>query len=617
MTASIPARSAALLALLVAVLAPACARGDTPEDPFAPAPADSAAAAIGLPSDPEAGGDIRVVGVSGAQAVVLVPGVRRVGSGWLGHHWSPARGVLPAAMTGVRLRGRPSSDWLDGGIDLIGLTHAGGRLVASSGPDLSLAPALTAGWPVVDLGGVETLTVDLMPLRRPVHPPFARFSAASGPDGRSLLGAEFGRGFTGNAAVTGYFETDDGRAPAAGGSYGIDRTGGALLLDLRGGPDIELGGVRMALDRSQPDPGEGGAATEREYVRSDLFVRGSTGSVTLELFHTQSWLKSKATGRSANSEVDGASASIRRVGPVDAVRLQLERREVGGSLVHEPQEAVGVRAEASDTLVVGAFPVSLTAGVSTLDGDVVPLARAAVSGGGNGPASWFVAASLTGRHPTALERAAVLVSVSDWGCDEEFISGSPLVEPERAAVLCAAYSRSDVLAGAGARVEAVRVIDPIVLDGLTGLYATPANAADQNGGAATVWAAVGDTVGLSGTADATVLLFDADGPLNDLAPVPAAAARVGASMPLSLFEGYVRARIGAAVEFDTGLARGPWAGLLDDSRAALSLNVGAAVGSARLFASVDDLLETDTARVPGMEPSGRTLSAGFSWRFRD
>ena len=88
-------------------------------------------------------------------------------------------------------------------------------------------------------------------------------------------------------------------------------------------------------------------------------------------------------------------------------------------------------------------------------------------------------------------------------------------------------------------------------------------------------------------------------------------------MPVWLFEDYLRTRITASLEYESGLARGPWHGLMDDSRASLSLMATGAVGSARFFAVLTDLLSSDSGRIPGMEPGGTTFAAGFSWRFID
>jgi hypothetical protein len=84
-----------------------------------------------------------------------------------------------------------------------------------------------------------------------------------------------------------------------------------------------------------------------------------------------------------------------------------------------------------------------------------------------------------------------------------------------------------------------------------------------------------------------------------------------------LFKDYLRLRITASLEYESGLARGPWRGLVDDTRASLSLIATGAAGSARFFVVVTDVLSTDSGRIPGMEPGGTTVAAGFSWRFID
>lgn len=613
------ALAAALAAFALTAVPPAGADEAAP-DPFSDAGADSLSTPEGeVPREPLHGGDVRRVGISGMNAVVaLPPGVRRVGGGWDGHRASFARGVLPAALTEVTLRGRWAADWVDGGLDLLAVgTPAAGVFLVPAGHDLSVWPVLTAEWPDVQLGGAAPLAVDLRPLRRPATVPFSRLSAVSGSFGRSLLGAEFGRSYAGGSALTGFFETEDGRAPSAGGSYGIDRAGGSALLDIQGGWTAEVGGARAALDRARPTPDPSVPSLTREYVRTDLFVRGSAERVRMELFHTQSWLESGSPGREARAAVDGISAGLKQVGTVDAVRFQLERRAVSGALLSEAQEEVGLRAEAADTFRMGTNSVSVMLGAHALGGDVLPRASAAVTGERSRPDLWRLEVSLWGRHPTALERALAPGALPGTTVPAGRICGSLLVEPERAVALSATYMRRDLLAGVGARGELVRVVGPIALCEVDTLLFAPVNAADETGGVLSAWAAAGDTSGLSGGFDVSFLALDPEGALNALTPVPSVTARANASMPFVLFEDYLRTRVTAALEFEYGLARGPWSGLLDDARTSVSLVATGAVGSARLFVALDNVLVGDHARVPGMEPGGTTLAAGFSWYFRD
>jgi hypothetical protein len=240
-----------------------------------------------------------------------------------------------------------------------------------------------------------------------------------------------------------------------------------------------------------------------------------------------------------------------------------------------------------------------------------------VTGGEGHPALWTFETSLWGRHPTALELALDARPVPGTSGSSTRVVGNPLVRPETAAAVGASYARRDVLSGAGVRGEVVRVVDPIVLKETGTALVAPANAADETGGIASLWVAAGDTSRLSGRLDVSLLGTDASGALNSLTPVPTAAVLVGVSLPFGLFESYVRARMSATLEYESGLARGPWAGLLDDSRLSLSVAASGEIDSARFFIAIDDVLSGDSARVPGMEPAGTTLSAGFSWSFRD
>ncbi|MCK5596528.1 MAG: hypothetical protein KAJ04_03680, partial [Candidatus Eisenbacteria sp.] len=472
----------------------------------------------------------------------------------------------PAALTEVTLRGRPAADWVDGGLDLLAASSPGtGVVVTPSGPDISTWPVYTAEWPGVLLGGSAPLTIDQRPLRRPGTVPFSRLTASSGPFGQSLLAAEFGRQYRGGSAITGFFETEDGRAPSAGGSYGFHRGGGSALVSLADGWVAEFGGTRTALDRSRPEPSATPPALSREYIRTDLFVRGSTESARLELFHTQSWLGSGSPGPAAMAEVDGLSARVSDFGPVDVVTVHLERRAVAGALVSAAQEAVGLRADVAESYRLGPNSVSVTAGLHALGDHVLPVAGAVLTGERSRGDVWSLEASLWGRHPTALELALDPRSLPGLVGTDALVGGNGRLEPERAASLSATYVRQDILAGAGARGEILRVLGPIVLDEYDASSFAPMNAADETGGALSVWAAAGDTSRLSGALDVSFVALDAAGALNGLTPVPYVSASLRGSVPAWLFEDYLRTRITASLEYESGLARGPWRGLVDDT----------------------------------------------------
>ena len=618
-----PGSSCALataVTLFLLTLSPAALAEEGEGEFLLQSPADSSAAVRDEPEQtPGVGGDVRRVRASGAAAAAALPtGVRHVGSGWDGHRVSLARGTLPAALTELTLRGRHAADWVDGGLDLLAAAaQAPGVVLTPSGPDLSLWPAYTAEWPAAVLGGAAPLTVDQRPLRRPGTVPFSRLTAASGSFGRSLSAVEFGRHYRGGSAITGFFEIEDGRAPSPGGSYGFDRVGGSALLPMRDGWLAELGGTRMALNRSRPAPNVTTPSVSRDYVRSDVFVRGSLGATCLELFHTQSWLESDSRGPAARVAVDGMFARVSELGPLEVVTVQLERRAVTGKLVSEAQEAVGLRADVVERYQLGPNSLSVTVGLHALGDHTFPVAGAVFTGEYSHGNVWSLEAALWGRHPTALELALEPRVLPGFVRTETLVRGNGRVEPEHAASLSATYVRQNILAGAGVRGEIVRVFDPIVLDEYDASSFAAMNAADETGGALSVWAAAGDTSFLSGALDVSFVGLDAAGALNGLTPVPYVSAEASGSVPVWFFEDYLRMRITASLEYESGLARGPWSGLVDDTRASLSLIVTGAVGSARFFAAVTDMLSTDGGRIPGMDPGGTGFSAGFSWRFID
>jgi len=605
--------------VLLLILPPAALAEKGEAELLLQSPADSSASVQDEPEQaPGIGGDIRRVRASGTAAAALPTGVRRVGSGWDGHRVSLARGAVPAALTELTLRGRPAADWVDGGLDLLAAAAlATGVVLTPSGPDLSLWPAYTAEWPTIVLGGAAPLTVDQRPLRRPGTVPFSRLTAASGSFGRSLSAVEFGRHHRGGSAITGFFETEDGRAPLPGGSYGFDRVGGSALLPIRDGWVAELGGTRTALNRSRPVPNATAPSVSRDYVRSDVFVRGSSGHTCLELFHTQSWLESDSRGPAARAAVDGLFARVSGLGPLEIVTVQLERRAVTGELVSEAQEAVGLRADVVERYQLGTNSLSVTVGLHALGDHTLPLAGAVLTGEHSGGNLWSLEAALWGRHPTALELALEPRVLPGSVRTDALVRGNGRVEPEHAASLSATYVRQDLLAGAGVRGEILRALGPIVLDEYDASSFAPVNAADETSGALSVWAAAGDTSFLSGALDVSFVGLDAAGALNGVTPVPYVSAEASGSVPVWFFEDYLRMRITASLEYESGLARGPWRGLVDDTRASLSLTVTGAVGSARFFAAVTDVLSTDGGRIPGMDPGGTAFAAGFSWRFID
>jgi len=585
-------------------------RPELEDDHSDTAAAQSGAAVAGHSHELSAGGDVRVVMDFGAWSAPSAPrGLRGVGSGVPGHWFSVARGALPATLTAVSLRGRSAEDWVDGGLDLLSASSpAAGALLVPAGHDLSRWPVRTAEWPV--WREWPRLSVDMRPIRRPGQVPFSRVVASTGSYGRSTFGAEFGRRFEGGGAVLGAFENEQEGSRFREGDSAVERACGSALAFLDGGWTLEVGGSRTATDRTTPVAGGSTATMRREHIRSDHFVRGASDAFHVELFHTDSWLGS--SGKAVKTVRDGVFVSAEGAGPVGRASLEVSRLAASGGLLAENDEAVQARLEAARRFELAGRPLEIAAGAELLDGRTVPLLAARLVDESGGRA-WSVDASLSGRHPTALERLA-----GSWtapGVDVA-LSGNRELDPERAVALSASWRTGDPMR-VGASGQVVRVLDAIVLEETYSSAATPTNADAEDGAAFWIWADVGDTAGIRCAVDAAVTLVEEDGALNANAPVPVTSSAARVSVPLSLFEDYVRGRLGAELTHEYGLARGPWLGLLDDSRLSLSLAATAGVGSARLYVRFDNVLSTDTERVPGLDPGDVSLSAGFSWRFLD
>lgn len=630
---------------LAVLLAAAPLRGaahDGAGDAPARADADSTLAAAAAVVEPPAGGDVRRVRGGGVEDLVgAAPGLRAVASGWRGYRASVARGTFPASFTELTLRGRWLTDWLDGGVDLTGAAAtAEGRAVVESGPDLSAWPAWTAEWPRVSGGcagparGADALTirtaaplsVDLTPLRRPGSRPFARLTALTGPFSRTAFAAEFSRRYEeGGRGLTGYLESDAGNAPSGSGAFEVARSGGAVLLSLSGGWAAEFGGTRSDCSRSALPgavrgfraPTASDEALGGRRVASDVFARLVGRTAHVEIFHSQTWSEPRAGGAPARSDADGLAVMLTDVGPLSTVRLQLERLSARGALLTEGRDALGARAEFATELTVGRRELTAVGGVNVRGGDAFPLARAALSQRLDpSHGSWALELGLAGRHATVVETSLAPWELSAGG-GGPLVEGAPELAPERAAYAAGTLVRTDIMSGVGVTAEVVRTLDPIVVRWDGGEVAAPMNAPDETGGAVAVWAAAGDSSRLAARLDARYVSVAPDGALNALAPVPALSLRASLSVPCSLFDDYLRTRLAVRVVHESGLARGPWSGLLDDSRTSVSLAATGEAGSARLFVVLDDVLGGDGGRLPGTAPGSARLTAGFSWLFRD
>lgn len=589
---------------------------------LSPAVAESVEPGVGADPPPApAGGE---VGAARRGLPHLVedrsPHVRLVGSGWPGHASSSRGGVAPPSLTRLVLRGRRFDDWIEGGLDILAAGRPKpGALLVPGGPDLSLWPALTAVPPSVrspdGAPGATPLAVEVGPGRRPPEQPFARLSLQAGEHGRNATALEFGRRFRDGAASTSLFvESENGRAPVPGGSYDIGRAGSVVSARLGEDRSVEAGVARVELTRGLPYVGLSPGGSERRLVRSDFFVAVSDGSSRVEVFHTQAWLESSFARGALRTECDGVLVSLFGGAPV-AVLAQLERRSARGDLLSNGIDSFSALFEGEAVLTPGARELTLTAGLDLLDDVAVPLAGARFAAGSRGALEWFADARLCGRHPTVEERrlAPVSVPVDDGALA---VSGNEGLDPETAVVMTAGASRRGSLASVSGSAQFVRVTTPIVLTESDGL-AAPGNEADANGATLSLRASVGDSSGPAALLDLAWASFDTDGALAASAPVPVFAAGAEASLPVSLFESYVETRWEVTVAYETGRARGAWEGVADDSRLTAGLAMTGRAGSAEFYVAVDDVFETAEGLVDVLDPGGRRLSAGFSWRFWD
>lgn len=573
------------------------------------------------PPSPSPGGDIRVVrGGSVALLGRRIPGVRDVGTGWHGHRVALTAGTRPAALSGLAVRERPAEDWLTGGLDLPSAAIACGPS-APAGHDLSVWPVYTSEWPGFltggDAPGGAGLAVRLRPVRRPYRRPFARLTLLTGDHDRKVTAAEFGRWYRDDAfALSGYFENDGGYAPGPGGRYDIERAGGAVIVPVGTTWMAEAGAIRTSLTRDDPHWALPRVTAHRVQVRTDAHVRVGGPTARFDAYHTRSWLESGPEGYAARSECNGLLAQAAGIWTLDSVRIRVERRIAEGWLLHGRHDALLAGAELRKTLFPGLGDVEVTAGLLTLDGVLSPSGGLSVEGGGDA-SGWEVAVGYGERHPTAMERFMRPVAVPVADGSEAEARGSDELKPEGVASLSGSCVWPGVLAGAGAKGEVCVAVDPIVPDLAGPDSISPVNAETEAGASAAIWVAAGDTSAVHGDLTLELLRVDPDGALNALTPVPVLRVGAGAAVPLSFFENYLRTSLEVALIHESGLARGPWKGSVEDHRTSLSLAATGTAGSARVFVSLENALSTDSARIPGADPGERVLTAGLSWTFID
>lgn len=594
---------------------PASAAGESPSG------ADSTAAALGAPRAEPRGPDVRDVRSGGpAEYLDARPLSRFVGSGRLGGRASLARGALPAAMTAVLVDGRRIHDRIEGGLALCSAwLHSDGTPVVPSGPDLSLLPLRTASAlrgptdPALRRAGGYLSAVGVSPGRSPGPVPWSRISMGRGDLEWGSTGVEFGRTYReGRFGVAGFLELQEGGAPSPGGSCESEELGGRTVFALAGGWRAEAAAMKSTLKRLTP---VAATSIESERVRSDVRLALSNARSALEIFHTGSWVRSEAAGgaRSAESAADGVAARV-TIGrtPLDSVHLEVASVAGEGSLLAEPDRAFSVSGLVSGRLPLTLGVVTFSAGGERLGEDAFPRAAAGLSGG-DADRPWSVSAAVGGRVPTAVERLAAPLEVPGSGEEPLLLEGNEALEPERAFVVRAEYAWLDVLSGVGLAAELADVSGAITVEDEGGRARRPVNGDDDLAAAASVWAAVGDSLSAGARSTLDVFWMDEEGPLVSLEPVPRLSAAAAAWVTSRFFEdGYLEVRWELALRHESGLGRGPWRGLVDDALTHLDACAAARAGPVRIFLEVRDLLDAGGTRVPDRPLEGRRIAAGFS-----
>ncbi|MBN2565546.1 MAG: hypothetical protein JXB46_07525, partial [Candidatus Eisenbacteria bacterium] len=418
-------------------------------------------------------------------------------------------------------------------------------------------------------------------------------------------------------APSAFIESDEGGAPGPGRHHAIDRAGGTVTVPLSSDWLAELGGIRCKLERRDPYWGLPQYSDHRTQIRADLHARATGPAVALDIFHTQSWLESDAAGGAAHSEREGLFAELEAPWGLDALRVCIERRSAMGWLLGGDHDALGGMAEVSRSFCGAGREVTANAGLSVLDGVACPSGTVVVTDRGHDDVLWSARVGYRERQPTALERFMRPVSVPSYDGSDQTVRGTTDLDPEGAALLGGSIAWPGILSGVGMSGDVVLAIAPIVLARSTPGDMHPVNAPSEAGGSVTIWAAIGDTSHVEGDIEVALMAVDAGGALSALSPLPVVSARAAVGLPVRLFEDYLQTRWELSVAHESGLSRGPWRGLMEDNRTTVRLTVAGSAGSARVFASLDNVFRTDSARIPGADPGEVVLTVGFSWTFID
>ncbi len=551
-----------------------------------------------------------------------LPALRVVSSRWPGQRASVTRGGIPAGLSVVTLSGRSGGDWLQNGLGFLDAVSAGGSVLVPSGPDLSTRSLFGTGVVVLGPGGsapglaagTGSASFQYYAGRRFAGTPFSRVGMASGDAGLRWRVIEFGSGLRERGAVTGFFEGRDGRGPASGGEYERDSFGASATLDLAGDWKAEISASSVAVSRSIPDAsGVSGAVLDVTSGAVDVAV--TNGQARFGVFHDATRIGDLRNGDTGvcESGLTGAVIDLpMERGFLRSVHAHASGLVATGDLLTTGVHALSVGASATGDVRFGDWEALMSAGASRQRGEMVPEFSCLVERGDRGSSPWFTV-DVGGRFPTALELAGADRAVV--GDADLLVGGTDDVGAERAATAGLGWAFTSGRLDAGATGEVTRVLSPIVLEEDAGGVLRPVSGEDATSSMLTLWAAVTDT-GLGGVrVSADAIGIDAEGPLNALAPVPALTADASVWVDRRFFKQTLDVRLEVSVSYETGLARGAWDGVLEDTLWRTRLSATGAVGPARLLVRVDDPLDTDSGGWPGYAFSEPRVTYAFTWDF--
>jgi len=590
-----------------------------PADSTVAAPGDTVTVPIYVPEPSGHVHDVLSDGV--ARVLARDPVTRLSGSRWRGHRSSVAMGALPASLTRVTLNGRDFSTWLSGGLDVLAATgRDDGPIHVPEGSDLTLWP-----WfgPIeeVDRAAPGVPSVALKRWYAPPARPFSRVTMLSGSLGQRAVAAEFGRHYReGSIGLSGAFELRSGRAPVAGGAYDQAAQGGRVVVGADGPWELTIEGGRSEIERGVPGiGGSGDVWTEQVQSSVDAVLTGE--DLDLVVFHDEGWLEVSRAGAGravASLARDGVTSSVSfSGGPVDIVRLAVAARTASGSALAAPERVLEVGGAVGRRLAVSdRWRVDLSAGWSQMAGLGYPTADATLTGllgAPSGRARFRVGLSAGGRHPTAIERLAAPAAAR---AGVALLAGNASLEPTGVVSLRAGWESQWSLGVVGAEGEVARLLRPISVSDWSGETASLDNVDDEAVASLTAWASTGDSLRRGLSVSACARSFDARGSVAALEPVATVGVGCNAWFSHRLFaRGYLDVRWEATLSHETGLSRGPWDGLVDDSATTVSLLFAAGADAARVYALLEDAFDQAPMWLPGHPGAGRSFSVGFSWSF--